>query len=198
MPQQEPKTKPVIKAKPSVTGTLIKIIGERATPSKPSLKAPAKPEAMPEKKTAPAKPVTKVVTKPTPKKEAVKEAPKKAEATKAQESEDQTGFNDPEYIARNYKAYTHESSPEDSREINFRAGLYRKDEKSGDVFPTEKYNELSKTGKVKSYLKEFKRREGIVEKKIAEKSGKSDYDYRNKRNAEALKKDVVNSLKNFK
>lgn len=196
MPQQEPKQdkKPGIKSKPGIGGILKGIVEKGTVAPKVTPKAPAKPEALPEKKTPPAKVVTKVVTKPTPKKSAVKEEPKKAEAPSS-EGEDY-GFGGKEYVERNYKRVTNDSTSKGDDDVYFRSGLYKR--KGGDVFPTDKYNELKNNGKLKAYIKEFNRRDSIADKVNTERSKKVTYNLADKRNAEMIKKDVVNSLKNFK
>jgi len=193
MPQQEPKkSAPPKKAMPGVGGVIRGIISGGASAPKVTPKAPAKPEALPEKKTPPAKVVTKVVTKTAPKKVVAKEEPKKAEEPMV-EDEDWGGK---EYVERAYKPVTNDSTSKGDDDVYFRSGLYKR--KGGDVFPTDKYNELKNNGKLKAYIKEFNRRDSIADKVNTERSKKVTYNLADKRNAEIIKKDVVNSLKNFK
>jgi hypothetical protein len=190
MAQQPIPKKSAAEIKPVITSIVDRLIGIKNASPKAAPKA--EPKAV-EKKVAPKVEPKKVMPKEAPKTVVVVPPAKEVEVVKA---EDNTGFNDPEYVAKSYKSFTQESASPDSEDINFRAGLYSK--KNGDVFETEKYKQLNKSGRLKAYLKEFKNREAATNKVIKEKEGKIGYDLKERLNVEALKKDVLNSLKGYK
>jgi hypothetical protein len=187
MAQQPIPKKAATEIKPVITSIVSKLIGMKNASPKAAPKAA--PKAV-EKKVAPKVEPKKVMPKEAPKTVVVVPPAKEVEVV---EAEDNTGFNDPAYIERAYKPSIQESSSSNTENVFLRSGLYKKNPQSGDISPTDKYRELNKSGRLKSYVKEFERREGIDKKFINEQVGKKVYFNYKKRAPVALE-----SMKSFK
>jgi hypothetical protein len=110
---------------------------------------------------------------------------------KLKDGEEASGFNDPEYIKKNYKAQVQPAFEKSDKDVYIRSGLAI--EKDGDFFLTPRYYELNKDAKIDSFIKEFERREKLDEKFVNERAGKGVYEKNKMRMGNAKE-----SMKNWK